>query len=268
MERCREIFERIKKLGKAAIEDFIDNRASEELFLEFKRSSDNGTGKKLSNTDRKNLGKAISAFGNSEGGVVVWGVDCSPDDLGADVAKALVPIENPHRFLSLLQGVVSGCTIPPHSGVETLIPKSNSSPHQAIHNKHYYIRAGSDFVPTPHDVLSGMFGRRPQPHVFHHFTIVKPKLKGHELVVAFGVMLHNEGPGIAMDLYAICMVESVPGGNCNVQFEPQNLVTWPCTWEFEKQMSSITSPEFILPPSANAQSYSVHLTLSPPFDRN
>ena len=36
----------------------------------------------------KNLSKAISGFGNSEGGVLVWGVDCSRDLEDGDVAKA------------------------------------------------------------------------------------------------------------------------------------------------------------------------------------
>lgn len=149
MDRCREIFERIIAGGKQAIEDFIADRKAEELFLDFKRSSNNGATPRLSDTDRKNLAKAISGFGNSEGGVVVWGVDCSRDVDGADVAREEFPLENPQRFASLLQGVISGCTVPPHSGVEndvieagagkgfviTLIPKSDFAPHQMLLKK-------------------------------------------------------------------------------------------------------------------------------------
>ena len=113
MERCLEIYERIKERGQAAIEEFIADRRSEDLFLDFKRSSDDGNGNRLSNNDRKNLAKAISGFGNSEGGVIVWGVDCSLDVDGADVAHTEVFINNPTRFSSLLQGVISGCTVPP-----------------------------------------------------------------------------------------------------------------------------------------------------------
>lgn len=281
MERCRDIFERIKEQGLMALELFIADRASEELFLDFKRSADNGGGIKLHNNDRKNLSKCVSGFGNSEGGVVVWGVDCSNDTAGADVAHTLVPIADPKRFLSLLEGVISGCTIPPHTGVEhhaidaadgtgyviTLIPKSNSAPHQMIMNRQYYIRAGSDFVPTPHDVLSGMFGRRPQPHVFQHFRLPKPTMELHELKVSFGTMVHNEGPGIAADLYAICLVEQLPGDNCHIKFETPDHEKWVVWWEFGRQLSSITKPEVRLPPGANLQPFIVHLSLSPPFDR-
>ena len=54
MERCQEIYERIIARWQAAIEDFIVDRKSEDLFLDFKRSSDNGNGIKLSNNEKTN----------------------------------------------------------------------------------------------------------------------------------------------------------------------------------------------------------------------
>jgi hypothetical protein len=280
MNRCREIFERIKSQDMAAIEGFVADRQAEELFLDFKRSSNNGTETKLSNPDRKNLSKAISGFGNSEGGVIVWGIDCSPDLDGADVAKAFVPIENPKRFASLLQGAISGCTIPPHTCVEnhviekadgkgfvvTLIPKSDATPHQSVQNKQYYIRAGSDFVPTPHDVLAGMFGRRPQPHVFHHFFLANPKLERGEMKISFGLAIHNEGPGIASDVFCICRMESLPGADCRMSIDTPDRTNWTGNWEFERQLSLIGAPGYRLPPGANAQPMVVNLFLKPPFN--
>ena len=79
MERSKELFEKIKNEGKSAIEEFIFTHKAEELFLDFKRSADNGNKQRLHQNDRSNLAKAISGFGNSEGGVVIWGVDCSKD---------------------------------------------------------------------------------------------------------------------------------------------------------------------------------------------
>lgn len=189
MGRAEDIFNRMVLESDKAIDDFIAARESEDLFLDFKRSSDNGAGTRLSDGDRNNLAKAISGFGNSEGGVLVWGVDCSRDVDGSDVARCKSPIQNVSRYRSWLEGAVSGCTIPPHSGVRsqpisldgqgngfvvTLIPKSNCAPHQVVGKLQYYIRAGSDFVPAPHQVLAGMFGRRPQPTVFAMFTVVPP----------------------------------------------------------------------------------------------
>jgi len=280
VDRSREIYERIIDAGLAAIEQFIADRKFEELFLDFKRAANNGKDTKLTDSDRKILAKAISGFGNSEGGVIVWGVDCSRDVDGADVAKAFVPVENPRRFASLLQGVLSGCTVPPHPHVEnhvletganvgfvvTHVPKSNYAPHQMLPNRTYYIRAGSDFLPTPHDVLSGMFGRRPQPHVFHQFISAVPRLDGEELKLTFGVAVHNEGPGIASDIFALCRIEALPGPNCGVQFERGDELNWAGAWEFGQQTSLISKPEFRLPPGANAQPVIVHLLILPPFD--
>ena len=173
--RAEDIFEKIKKAGEQSIDEFIIDRKSEELFLEFKRSADNGSSSKLNDKDREHLAKAISGFGNSEGGVIVWGIDCSKDKDHADVARSKCPIQNVKRFVSWLEGIVSSCTVPPHAKVQhhdviidgktgngfvvTLIPKSNHAPHQVVvYGKyHYYIRAGSNFVPTPHAVLAGMF---------------------------------------------------------------------------------------------------------------
>jgi len=96
-------------------EPFIEDRAAESLFLDFKRSSNNGVGKKLSQNDRSNLARAISGFGNSEGGVILWGIDCRNDENFADVAQAKFPLEDAQKFASWLEGAVSSSTIPPHT---------------------------------------------------------------------------------------------------------------------------------------------------------
>ncbi|MFQ6111613.1 MAG: helix-turn-helix domain-containing protein, partial [Nitrospinota bacterium] len=187
MGRAEDLFRRLSEQGEQAIDSLIVDRQSEELFLDFKRSADNGSGTRLHDNDRWNLAKAISGFGNSEGGVIVWGVDCRQHAKHGDVARAKVPIENPKRFLSWIEGVVSGCTVPAHPLVRhkaieipgkdtgfviTHIPKSYLAPHQCLKPRlQYYIRAGSDFLPTPHAVLSALFGRHPQPFVFHMWTL-------------------------------------------------------------------------------------------------
>jgi hypothetical protein len=280
MERSRDIYQRILENGKKAIEDFIADRKAEELFLDFKRSANDGATIKLAENDRKNLAKAISGFGNSEGGVIVWGVDCSLDHDGADVAKALIPIENPKRFASLLQGAVSGCTVPPHSGVEnhvietekgkgvvvTLIPKSNSAPHQMLPNKQYYIRAGSDFVPPPHDVLSGMFGRRPQPHVFHQFVFAQPDLEKDYLKISLGIQVYNEGPGIATDTFINCLMHDLPGSNCHMHFETPDEKNWSGNFAFGRKISIISNQGLRIPPTASSMPLILSFMFKPPFN--
>ena len=122
MSRAEDIFQKLIYFGEDAIDEFILDLQSEELFLDFKQAVSNGKNfKTLHKDDRKNLAKAISGFGNSEGGVVVWGVSCSRDAKIGDVAKAKVKVENVHRFLSWLENAISGCTIPSHNKVRNHI---------------------------------------------------------------------------------------------------------------------------------------------------
>src|SRR6266436_455080 len=119
MNRAEDLFEKLSSGGEIAIDELIATRKAEELFLDFKRSADNGTSRRLHDTDNKNFGKAISGFGNAEGGVIVWGVDCSRGKDGADVASMKVPLKDAAGFASRLEGAVSRCTIPAHSGVRS-----------------------------------------------------------------------------------------------------------------------------------------------------
>ena len=75
MGRAEDLFERIVSQGQSAIDELILSRSSEELFLEFKTSADDGAGAVLHVSDRKNLARAICGFGNSAGGIVVWGIN-------------------------------------------------------------------------------------------------------------------------------------------------------------------------------------------------
>lgn len=283
MERAEDIFLRIKKEGEKVIDEFIITRKSEELFLDFKRSANNGDGSVLHSNDRNNLAKAISGFGNSEGGVVVWGIDCSKDFDGADVAQAKHSIKNVKKFVSWIEGAVSGCTIPPHSGVKnyplpidkngngfviTYIPKSNRVPHQTVGGFRYYIRAGSSFVPTPHGVLAGMFGRHPQPNVFIMFVVGPANMVNVERVnFEVGFLIRNQGPGIAKDPFINVMIYSAPGENCDLGFKETNLKDWTGQWSFGRHISLISKPEIRIAPESHLQPLIMTIILAPPFSK-
>ncbi len=281
MGRAEDLFVRVERDRESALDELIVSRKSEELFLDFKRSSDNGAGYRLSDQDRNNLARAISGFGNSEGGVVVWGIDCSRGADGADVARLKKPITNVARFVSWLEGVVSGCTVPPHSGVRHLaislgesgdgytvsfIPQSDRAPHQMVGEMRYYIRAGSSFAPVPHAVLAGMFGQRPQPHVFATFACYPMTITGDIISCSMGIVIRNQGPGIATDLFVNVELLTSPGDKCRLAVEPGDLTTWIATWSFRRHMSLICKPEVRLPPEAHLQPAVLAVTIAPPFD--
>ena len=280
MGRAEDLYERIVREGEAAIEDMIARRQSEELFLDFKRSSDGGTGRRLSPTDRDNLARAISGFGNSEGGLIVWGVDCSPDGSGIDLARARVPITDPQRFVGWLEGAVSGCTLPPHPGVlhhaiiptgstegyvASLIPRSERAPHQVVGTPQYLMRAGSSFLPVPHGVLAGMFGRAPQSRLLQHYVVSQLVVKNGAVVFNVGLLIANAGPGIARDVY-VNVSHSGPGGPSSVVVRYSENRVWTSVTTFGGLHSLITQEGIRLPPESYVNPLAIDCALRPPFE--
>lgn len=87
MSRAEDIFQKLIYFGEDAIDDFIVNLQTEELFLDFKQAVSTGkNGTSLHKDDRKNLAKGFG-FGNSEGGVIVWGVECAATATSATLPR-------------------------------------------------------------------------------------------------------------------------------------------------------------------------------------
>ncbi len=283
--RAEEIFFNIEKDGEKAIDDFIINRQSEELFLDFKRSINDGDGKYIDQRDREILARCISGFGNSEGGVIVWGVDCSQGEDYSDVARAKYPIKNVARFRSWIENVISSCTIPPHNGVQnhhikidpdgrgfvvTYIPKSNYAPHQVIstgrYQNHYYIRVGSSFATTPHSVLAGMFGKRPEPNVYPMFTLGPATITRDGIHIQLGIMITNEGPGIASDLFLNATIAKAFGDNSKLYFDPIDPADWRSQFAFGIILHVISKKDFRLAPDSFVQPVIINAVIKPPFE--
>lgn len=172
MTNTRDLFESV---GRPEIEAWIEERRQEDLRLDFKVIRD---GWKLSRDDRKNLAIAVSGLANSDGGLVVWGVEASADEDGVDAASAIVPIESVRSAFSQMHSHSASATAPIVDGVEhklidfgddsgvivTLVPPSDRGPHMALLGENrYYKRSGDSFRRLEHFDLADMFGRRPQP---------------------------------------------------------------------------------------------------------
>lgn len=294
MSRAEDIFQKLIYFGEDAIDDFIVNLQTEELFLDFKQAVSTGkNGTSLHKDDRKNLAKGISGFGNSEGGVIVWGVECSRDcDIG-DVAKAKVKVRNVHRFLSWLQNAISGCTIPSHNRVRnhiisvdkngdgfvaTYIPKSELAPLMTTMGNNIYIRSGSNNVPAPYSVIAGMFGKRPQPNVELIIAdknlevldnavedmVYPPSLDNPPekyLRLSFSICGENDSNVIARELYLSCSSTSKGGEYNKVRFSNYNQMD--SIPGIEGQLNLITRPDLRLPPRGVIRFANVTIILSP-----
>ena len=294
MSRAEDIFQKLIYFGEDAIDDFIVNLQTEELFLDFKQAVSTGkNGTSLHKDDRKNLAKGISGFGNSEGGVIVWGVECSRDcDIG-DVAKAKVKVKNVHRFLSWLENAISGCTIPSHNRVRnhiisvdkngdgfvaTYIPKSELAPLMTTMGNNIYIRSGSNNVPAPYSVIAGMFGKRPQPNVELIIAdknlevldnavedmVYPPSLDNPPekyLRLSFSICGENDSNVIARELYLSCSSTGKGGEYNKVRFSNYNHMD--SIPGIEGQLNLITRPDLRLPPRGVIRFANVTIILSP-----
>ena len=278
MSRADDLFDRLVAGGEPEVLAFIAQPVTEELFLDYKCSADNGGGNALHNRDRANLAKAISGFGNSEGGVIVWGVDCRQDPVLGDVPDQPVHIQNPTRFKSWLEQATSGLTVPAHNGVRhhpivpgfvvTLIPSGAHAPYQTVNDQSYYIRAGSSFVRAPHAVLAGLFGRRPQPAVKH--TWLMPEIPARTVPEAvrtdLSIMLRNFGRGVAEDVFLNLTMMSSPGPNCEIEFLPsQEQDVWWGRFALGREVQLVMRRGFVLPPDAYVVPLTLGVTLREPI---
>lgn len=300
MSRAEDIFQKLIYFGEDAIDEFIINLQTEELFLDFKQavSINKNNNNTLHRDDRKNLAKGISGFGNSEGGVIVWGVECSRDMEIGDVAKAKTKVKNVHRFLSWLENAISGCTIPSHNKVRnhiisvdengdgfvaTYIPKSDIAPLMTTVGNTIYIRSGSNNVPAPYSVIAGMFGRRPQPNIelliadkkldvldnadediLYPNSIDNPPEKYVKL--SFSIRGENDSNVIARELYLSCAAETTGSEYNKVRFLNYNQMdTIP---GIDGQLNIITKPEMRLPPRGIIKFTTVNIIFSPYTDED
>ena len=155
------------------IQQWIADGRQEDLNLEFKLAP-----KSLQTTDeRKVLAKSISAFANSAGGLIVWGVDARRDPAtGVDAASGAMPLTLPELLLSKLNEYTGQATTPIVDGIQhrltesrefavTYVPESALPPHMAKlgHDNCYFKRSGGSSYRMEHFDLADMFGRRQRP---------------------------------------------------------------------------------------------------------
>ncbi|MGL1935827.1 MAG: ATP-binding protein [Fibrobacterales bacterium] len=208
MGRAEELFDNIKRDGLRYIHKMIEDEVSEELYLDYKRSADNGGNKHIHKTDRGNLSKAISGFSNTEGGLIIWGVECARNKVDdKDVPTEIHAIHNIKRYRSWMDSLVSGLTIPINAGIENIdiatgdddgimvsyIPKLQGEPLRSLYNEKYFMRSGATFVSIPHIMLSKMFGGHPAPILTHNYLIEPPIIYEEKVDIIVSIQLQNIG---------------------------------------------------------------------------
>lgn len=169
--------------GEAAIESLIGRQ--ETLQLEFKANAHQDpifVEGSLTKSGKKILAKEASAFANSAGGVIVFGVDCRLVDK-VDQAQKLTPISSLSRSETSVRDAAADLLQPRHDGIRVAaiktsadpgsgfilvdVPRSERRPHrsEATDQKQYFKRSGSSSFPMEHYDIEDAFRRTSSPVV-------------------------------------------------------------------------------------------------------
>ncbi len=211
---ARALWDRLNAEGWKVVEEWRDAPGEESEHLEFTVSR--ATGGKPDEAGRIKLAKALSGFANTEGGVLVFGVETTSRADKIDVVSGIRPVPKAEAFCGVVRGQLDDfvepkvpgatCTwVPAPAGdgsgiVAVYVPASDHGPHRA-RTKHdeakdkYFLRTPTSTAVMAHSVLAAMFGRPPTPRL----RLRVARGEGHH---AYSVLfeVRNVGPGWADDV--------------------------------------------------------------------
>jgi hypothetical protein len=165
--------------------------------------------------------KSLSAFSNTEGGVLIWGIDARQDPVTkVDAAHDLNLIPNTSQLKSRLNQLLHEATNPPMMGVEIeefpdpaeggkgfvvcLIPESEQKPVQAelVKNKPYYHRSGDSSKFINRALLRSLFFPHARSRLTIHVAFDRVGFGDEPRIGQFAISIHNHGPSTANDIFA------------------------------------------------------------------
>ncbi len=198
--------ETFDQLDWEAIESYVKLGQEENLHLDFKTVKNADM---TATDDRRNLARSISGFANSNGGIIVCGVDARKNAEGVDCASGVAEISKPALMVSRLNTLTGDATSPIVDGIRhkaitnpktsagvvvTLVPETDSGPYMAkLGEQRYFKRSGDSFYQMEHFDLEDMFGRRQKPSLE---IVLEEGMKenGTEDLI---VLLVNQGRAVA-----------------------------------------------------------------------
>lgn len=203
-----------ESLSIESLEKFVEIQQEEHLHLDFKTLRDS----KLSGDDRRNFAKAVSGFSNSDGGVIIWGVDARKSAAGVDCARALKPIESLASLISGLNDFTGEAVSPTVDGIihkkipqdgdkgfaATLVPASDAGPYMARGRENrYYKRSGDSFYQMEHYDIADMFGKRRRPTLEIASRVARGTItssggvKKYQIRITLGISNTGRGSAVA-----------------------------------------------------------------------
>lgn len=216
-DAAEEILLQLESAGWPGVLNLVTDERSESLHLDFKLKRNPELGR-FDRDDRQNLSIALSGFANSDGGVIVWGIDARRVE-EFDRAVGLRPLKDVRHALSELAQLTSEMVSPlvprvrhipildpevSNAGVIlTVVPVSDRAPHMATAKdlQRYYRRSGSSFRALEHYEIADLFGRRPHPVLHARSEWQSSSDFGFASGVTYHLMIRvivtNKGRGVA-----------------------------------------------------------------------
>jgi hypothetical protein len=160
----REFFDGLKSIDD--IQTLIDAAQRESETLEYKEAMG-----PFDEQLKNEVGKDVSAFANSSGGVLIFGVSCVAEDPTRPQSISGINPKNIESFdrivnsnvRPIIEGIERKCLPSDKPRVMAVyVPQSDRSPHQTSDGK-YYHRSGTESRPMGHDLVELHFGRRRGP---------------------------------------------------------------------------------------------------------
>jgi hypothetical protein len=198
----------------------------EGLHIDFKEAAFEGDD--VRSSDRKNLVKGVSGFGNFNGGLLVYGAKTRNGPGKEELLDALPGVTPLDQYAERIRVHARSATTPPMSGLDVrsfanssqpntgvvvvYVPWTDSGPYRAEGpdpdvSGRYYVRTTTDMIVMPHQYLAAMFGRRPHPRL-------RLGLQRKDTRNAY-IHVENVGHGAAM----------TPFVRLKFEFEGQSIVT-------------------------------------------
>lgn len=168
-----------QKLSYADIEAFFSIERSESDVLEFKSFKQEGG----MDSKFESIFKAVCAFLNSEGGVLIWGAPAEQPVNGSKVCMGNLSPVNQKFEKDMLISKISGNIVPIPNGIRVFplqkgnefvyvieVQKSDYSPHQT--RDKYYMRLDGQNKPAPHYFVESLFKRIRFPNIGGYLKFV------------------------------------------------------------------------------------------------
>lgn len=187
---------------------FITLRAEETNHLEFKEKHDRQV-PQLSESDKKNFSKALSAFSNADGGLLIWGISTRKKS-GRDCAFSLKAISNVNAFAESLRDSLLDSTIPRNHRVVIktianmrgngfvvcMIPAADEVPIRAMNaEREYWIRTDGRNMKLEHYQIKDMMLRHAYPDLDFEISVTEENIATDQVMLSF--KFHNRGKALA-----------------------------------------------------------------------